>query len=157
MWAKKHFNTICLSYSKSKYFSHYIDFFEHIYIEKEWSSIGLIIKKINDFILDELQIKTKIIYSSDLKINSSKSQLLVDICNRVAATKYVSGPFGRNYLDNELFSQNNIEVIFHDYQHPKYNQVYDGFESHMSIIDLMFNYGDNSIEVLLNKVNSFDK
>ena len=157
-WAKKHFNTICFSYSKSKYFSQYIDFFEHIYKEKEWSSISSIIREINNYILCELKIKTEIIYSSDLDINTSKSQLLIDICNRFAATTYVSGPLGRDYLDDKLFSEKNMDVIYHDYQHPKYEQVYDKFVSHMSIIDLMFNCGDNSLEILLNRgIKSYGK
>ena len=118
----------------------------------------IIIQEINDYILSELKIKTKIIYSSDLNINTSKSQLLVDICNKFAASTYVSGPFGRDYLDVNLFSDKDIKIIYHDYQHPKYNQVYDRFVSHMSIIDLLFNCGDNSLEILLNRgVTSYGK
>jgi hypothetical protein len=149
-WAKKHFNTICGSYSKSKYYSQYIGFFEYIYMQRDWADFNSIIREINTYILSELKITTKIVYSSDLNFDTTKSQLLSDICKKYAATTYVSGPFGRDYLEDRLFSDNNIEVIYHDYQHPRYSQVYSGFESNMSIIDLLFNYGNDSLEILSN-------
>ena len=147
-WSKKHLNTICASYSKARYFSHYIDFFENIYIEREWSNLNSLMKEISQYILHELNIDVEIIYSTDLDIKENKNELLLEICEKFEATTYISGPFGRDYLDTKLFSDNGIDVEYHDYQHPIYSQTYDGFESHMSIIDLLFNHGPNSLEIL---------
>ena len=42
-----------------------------------------------------------------------------------------------------------VKVVFQDYCHPKYSQLFGEFESHLSIIDLLFNCGPNSKEVLM--------
>lgn len=148
-WSKKHFNTLVGNYSKARYFSKYIDFFEDVY-NKEWSHMNPLLKEFTQFILRELNIETKIIYSSDLNFKESKSDLLLKICEKFEATTYLSGPFGRDYLDTEIFNKKGINILYHDYKHPVYNQTYEGFESHMSIVDLLFNHGDKSLEILSN-------
>jgi hypothetical protein len=40
-------------------------------------------------------------------------------------------------------------VSYQDYQHPKDPQVYSPFEPYMAAIDLLFNCGPRSLEILL--------
>ena len=47
------------------------------------------------------------------------------------------------------FEKNNVKLIFQDYNHPKYSQLYSEFVSHLSIIDLPFNHGPKSLEIIL--------
>ena len=42
--------------------------------------------------------------------------------------------------------------MFQKYTHPKYNQNFKNFLSNMSVIDLIFNCGKNSLEII-NKEN----
>ncbi len=65
----------------------------------------------------------------------------LNLCRELGATVYLSGPLGRNYLREELFSHEQIAVRYDDYQHPVYPQVYPGFEPYMAAIDLLFNCG----------------
>ena len=51
--------------------------------------------------------------------------------------------------DEEIFRNESIDVIYENFQHPKYNQLGSGFLSNLSIIDLLFNEGDNSKQILL--------
>ena len=60
----------------------------------------------------KLNINTPMIKSSDLNVKGQKSELLLSICKEVNAKSYLSGPFGKKYLDTELFQENNIEVKF---------------------------------------------
>jgi len=59
-----------------------------------------------------LNIKTKIV--SDYPTELRKTERLVDICKHYNATKYLSGPSGKNYLDFSLFEKENIEVEIQD-------------------------------------------
>jgi len=61
---------------------------------------------------------------------------------------YVSGPFGRDYLRPEAFAQAGIRLAFHDYVHPTYKQAYPGFEPYMAALDLLFNHGSESFQIL---------
>ena len=60
--------------------------------------------------LDKLDIKTEIVLASDYDVEGSKSELLVNLLKEVSATKYISGPSGKDYLDLSLFED--IEVEF---------------------------------------------
>jgi hypothetical protein len=51
-------------------------------------------------------------------------------------------------MNLELFDKEGIEVIFQDFKHPVYNQLFGDFEPYLSAIDLLFNCGDNSLEIL---------
>ena len=53
--------------------------------------------------MDQLNIKHNLIFSSDLSINSTGTQRLVDICKEVGATEYISGIGGKSYLEHDLF------------------------------------------------------
>ena len=106
------------------------------------------LKASREYFLQELGVRTECISSSDLSLESKKAELILDICRKVGATTYLSGPFGRDYLNQKDFEEAGIELQFHDYAHPVYMQNFDGFEPYMSILDLLFNHGDKSLEIL---------
>lgn len=60
--------------------------------------------------MEKLEIKKEILFSSELGVDGEKSLLLSNIVKKVGATKYVSGPSGKDYLDMSLFQD--IEVEF---------------------------------------------
>ena len=43
------------------------------------------------YVIEKLKIETKLIFSSNLKINSKKSEKILDICKRMKATHYITG------------------------------------------------------------------
>ena len=114
--------------------------------------LGLNISLI-DYFLSVLQIKTETILSSTLDLNSAGSKKLLDICKLLDADTYLSGELGKNYLDKKIFQNANIKIIFEKFHHPVYNQNNSNFLSNLSIIDLLFNEGPNSIEILKNSKN----
>lgn len=146
-WRVKHNNTIRLNYSKAPFYSRFSNFFDELY-GQNWTHLNPMINQINGFFLDELGIKTDSISSSKFSLKSRKSQLILDLCRQVGASTYLSGPFGRSYLNLSNFETAGITVEFHDYAHPTYEQNFEGFEPYMSIIDLMLNHGNKSLDIL---------
>ena len=146
-WESKHWKTLLNNYSKAPYFSAHEAFFQEIY-QSKWDKLLSLIEKVNFYILQQLRVDKQLIYSSDLSPQSTKGELILELCKKVGATTYLSGPMGRNYLEEELFEAANIKLRFHDYAHPHYEQAYAGFEPYMSIIDLLFNHGPKSLEIL---------
>ncbi|MBW7954469.1 WbqC family protein [Candidatus Gracilibacteria bacterium] len=146
---KKHFQTIEQNYKKAKFYNDYITKIKEIYDYKgdsisEFNTIT--IKKICEL----LGIKTKFIILSDL-INSMESKntdALIDICKLVGATEYISGAGGKNYIEESKFTQAGIILHYQDYHHPNYNQLWGDFIPYMSIIDLILNEGENSINLI---------
>lgn len=68
--------------------------------------------KIIKHICKELNINTKI--KEDFKTNSTKTERLVEICQRYKADKYLSGPSGKKYIDLDGFKKAKIEILYQD-------------------------------------------
>jgi len=147
-WRDKHWKAICQNYSKSPYFGRYSSDLEKIYA-REWTHLLKLTKELNHFFLETaLQISTPLTYASNLQVEAKKSDLVLSICQKLGATTYVSGPFGRDYLDEDKFKKTGVEIEYHDYQHPAYRQYYQPFEPYMSTLDLIMNCGPDSKNVL---------
>lgn len=147
-WAKKHWESIKSNYSKAKYFSEYAPYFEKIYAA-EWSRLNGLMREINNYLINVFGIKTSILYSSEMNVEGKKDELVLNLCKSVGATVYLSGSQGRNYLNESLFEKEGINVIYQDYHHPEYPQVYPGFEPYMAAIDLLFNCGPDSLSIIM--------
>jgi len=148
-WAKKHLKTIQTNYSKAEFYDSYIDFFEGIY-SKNWKTLSELNMNIIQKIIDELQIDTQIILTSEIKNKKEKKdKLVLEICNNLDADVYISGVLGKDYLNTSDFEKEKIDVYFQNYNHPKYSQLWGEFIPNMSIIDLLFNHGPNSKNIIM--------
>jgi WbqC-like protein family len=88
-----------------------------------------------------LGIRCTFVRASDLPVSSSGSRLLLDICNSLSADVYLSGAFGRAYLDLGAFAAAGVAVRFHQYAYPEYAQRFGPFVPWLSYLDLLFNAG----------------
>jgi hypothetical protein len=85
----------------------------------------------------------------DYKLLEGKTEKLVDLCKQVGATEYISGPAAKTYIDEELFRSESIRLSYIDYSgYPEYQQLFPPFEHGVSIIDLIFNEGQNARKYL---------
>lgn len=141
-WRRKHLSALQNNYARAPYFKSRFGWFESIY-EHEWANLHPLITMTSQIFMDEWGISTPIVFSSDLDARGTKSDLNLNICLEVGATTYLSGPFGRAYLDIVKFNLHGIDVVFQDYVHPIYSQSWPGeFVSHLSAIDALFNCKD---------------
>lgn len=152
-WNIKHIKAIELNYQKTLYFSNYWDSLKNI-LEKKWSKLIELNLALIEYVNQALDINTQTIRSSDLKINSVGSQRLVDICKKLKGSTYLSGEMGKDYLDEKIFHKENIKVIYEKFQHPTYSQIHGSFIPNLSILDLLFNEGEKSKDILLKSKNA---
>jgi hypothetical protein len=146
-WAAKHWSTIRQNYAAAGYFEAHGPFFQSLYA-RPWSRLAALMQEINGYLLEQLGISTRMISSSQMDPQKTKSELVLELCQAAGATVYLSGPLGRDYLDEDSFRVAGIRVAYHDYRHPIYSQLYAGFEPSMSAVDLLFNHGAESMAVL---------
>jgi len=147
-WAQKHWESLRLNYAKAPIFSKHADFFQQVYA-KPWDKLSSLAQAITDYLLDAFEIKTRLLFSSRMNALGKKDELVLSLCRELGATEYLSGPLGRNYLREELFHSEGIAVRYDDYHHPSYSQAYPGFEPYMAAVDLLFNAGPASREIML--------
>lgn len=148
-WAQKHWRTLRLNYAGAPFFDQHALFFEKIY-GRRWEKLAELTTEITHYLLEAFGISTKLCFSSQMKVLGKKDELVLNLCREFGAKVYLSGPLGRNYLREDLFKGQGIAVRYDDYQHPTYQQVHGGFEPYMAAIDLLFNAGPASLEMILN-------
>ncbi len=151
-WGEKHWRTIQSNYSKAPFFKQYKDVFEELY-RTELLNITdvnvLFIRKINEI----LGIKTEIIDSREFDLIDGKTERLVDLCVKNNVSHYFTGPAAKNYMIEEMFEEKNIDINYFDYSnYPEYPQLYNEFTHTVTILDMLFNLGEETI----NYMKSFD-
>lgn len=149
-WQRKHWETIRQSYRRAPYFEHHEPFLSECF-SRDWVRLSPLLDFLTEYLLHSLGITTPLVRSSALPVSADKSDLVLQICCEVGAQVYISGPFGRDYLDLASFERAGIEVRFQNYQHPSYTQLHPGFEPYMSVIDLLLNHGPDSLGILRNE------
>ena len=88
---------------------------------------------------------------SDLEITGRKTELLLDICIKTKADSLVVGMGGSSvYLDRDFLLSKDIKCVPQNFKHPVYSQYFGGFIPNLSIIDLLFNKGKDSIKLVKN-------
>ena len=153
-WAKKHWASIQNAYAKAPYFKQYKDMFEDLYLGKEEEFLCEVNYKFIKAINNILKINTKLSFSQDYGLIEGKTERLVDLVQKAGGTEYLSGPAAKDYIDEKLFQDANIKLSWADYSgYKEYSQLYPPFEHGVSILDLIFNTGDDAINYIRNKTN----
>jgi len=148
-WQKKHWRSIEQNYNKAPFFKEYSDELKKFY-RKKYTRINTLCWDMLTYFTTKLGIKTKLIRSSELSnINGEKTSLIINICQQLGAKTYISGKLGKNYLDIKQFDKISIDLIYQKYQHPKYKQIKSNFISNLCILDLLFNVGPQSLDVIM--------
>ena len=145
-WNKLHWKKIIAGYNKSPFFHLYKDYFEYIYTQK-WEYVFDLNYELIKQISNWLGLKTKIIRESEISPKGKSSERLLNVCKILKADVYLSGIGGKQYLDETIFSENNIKVEYQNYFPITYKQIQSSnFIPNLSILDMLCNVGTDSLE-----------
>lgn len=151
-WKQQHYGALKSCYTKSEYWKLYSPDFNEVYQDSNPKLVNLNSKFIELF-RDYLEIKTPIVYSSELSgISGTKNTKIINICKTLGADVFLSGTGAKSYLDEEEFRKNNLNVVYQEFVHPKYPQLWGSFVPNLSVVDLLFNCGPNAIQYLKKQI-----
>ena len=94
-----------------------------------------------------LQLEPEWYISSELGIGTSgleSSERVLEICKAFAADEYITGHGAANYMDHSIFDAAGVRVAYMEYRLTPYPQLYGEFIPYVSILDLLFNVGDDA-------------
>lgn len=147
---RNHILSLEKNYNNSLYFKKYMPDLHEILIAKHYFLSDLTIKIII-WLMEVLQISTKIYKSSDFNVIGIKDELLAGLCAQLRGSKYISPPGSSEYLEtSKAFENKDIIVQYFNFSHPKYLQKFGDFLPYMSILDLLFNCGPESKDIIMN-------
>ena len=145
-WQKENWGKIENAYRKAPYWNMYKDFFYEVYFNMQWDNLYELNRYLIKTISKEfLGIKTEFADSRDFESDGQKSEKLLSLLGSIGVNEYVSGPAAKDYITDEEFAKRGINVIWKDYSgYKEYKQVRVPFEHSVSIIDVLFNTGENA-------------
>lgn len=148
IWVRKHVNSLKASLGRAPHFKH----FDHL-VEKWIGHDVLMLADLNIALITDfariLGFNPTFIRASDLPLVQSKSELVLEICRHVGATRYYSAAGARAYLREDLFADAGIALEYQSWHHPTYAQTGPGFVSHLSTIDALMNLGAEETRKLI--------
>lgn len=148
-WQNQHFVNLKQNYKKAPCIDQYIGELEEMYLNKKW-------EKLIDLCWEQFQLfrkwlgltEKKVVRMSEYEFEGYKDDLVLDHCLKLGGDQVVFGQNGKDYVDTDKFSNRGIKVYFQEYIHPEYKQRFTPFMPYLSVIDLLFNYGDDSLEII---------
>jgi hypothetical protein len=148
-WQVKHLKSLEVNYGRAPYFDEIMGIIKPIYTNKKITTLTIFNRALIECFCHYLNIKTKLSYSWEYTLYEGRSQRLVSLCQQANAQIYVSGPAARDYLDEKLFEQSNIEVEWFNYEgYEEYPQLWGDFEHEVTALDLLFNCGSDAVKYL---------
>ncbi len=140
-WAKKHLMSLRQSYGKAPFFKQHFPLIESLYQTKH--------ELLADFTIESsitlaraLGIDhTRFVRSSELGVEGGKTERLVRIMQHVGASRYISGPAAREYIEPQLFADASVILEYKSYAYPEYEQLHPPFDPQVTILDLIFMKG----------------
>lgn len=153
-WREKHLSTLRSCYKKAPHFDEVYPLFNNALSRKEEFIVDLNYE-LTSVICNYIELKeTRFLFSQEMNISREvkKTEKLLSILGGVGGiTTYISGTSAESYLEESKFEGKGIKVEWHHYHHPYYHQNTWGsniFISYLSIVDLLFNHGKESLEIL---------
>jgi hypothetical protein len=142
-WQRRSWKTFTTHYGRAPFFAHYAGELEEVY-RRAWSSLLELDLHLMRLMLKWLDIKTPLVLASTLRLSGEKTARIVQMCQRVGASVYLSGKGGSaGYLELDRFDRAGIEVAWQQFAHPVYPQRYPalGFVPRLSALDMILNCG----------------
>jgi hypothetical protein len=149
-WRDKHRRAMEMSYRKAPYFERYWPEWAVLY-EREWTHLATLNRAMLMLLLQQLEIPTPVVFSSDLPTQSRATERLAELCGAVGGDSYLSGRYAvEAYLDPTVLKAAGIRLAFQEWRAPTYGQLYPaaGFVPDLAIVDLLFNTGPCAREIL---------
>ncbi len=146
-WIVRNLSLINENYCKSPYFDKYILKIETIYRSGVTKLIDLNMAFLR-FFFDIFGIHVHTFFASAFHVGGQKNQRLINLVKAVGGTHYLTGTGSKAYLDEDLFAAKGVIVEWQQFEHPIYPQLYGEFMPHLSCIDILFNCGPQSKDIL---------
>lgn len=151
-WQKKHIMALNSCYGKAPFFSEYFGAFEKL-LSGSWSGLSPLNIETVKLIVAGLNLDTIFYMASEMgELPEDRDRRLVEIVRRLGGDTYLAGAGGREYMDVAVYGEAGIEVIFQEYKHPVYPQLFGQFVPYLSAVDLLFNMGNSCLDYLRGKI-----
>jgi hypothetical protein len=144
-WSRDHWQAIAHNYARAPFFDQYRERLEELFLGCQEQMLSQVNARFLRALCEILGIRTRMSWSMEYQLIEGKTERLVDLCRQAGATRYLSGPAARSYIDEAQFAGAGIELSWMEYaDYPEYRQLYPPFDHAVSVIDLILNEGPDA-------------
>jgi hypothetical protein len=147
-WPRKHLESLKSAYSNAPYLKDHLSFVEEMFSSKFAKLVDLNLTVIR-YLMNFLQMDTRLVLLSDLGVKGRGTQLLVEVCKALGASTFLVQSQAQKYLDAKLFQEDGVELRSFRYLPPIYPQLWGDFLANLSTFDLIFNCGPKAHDILI--------
>lgn len=147
-WQRKHLEALRVNYTRAPYFARYFGELAEL-LRRPWRLLADLNVEVTRFLAGALGLSRRMVRASELPAASADpTGRLLDLCRAVGADTYLAGHDGAQYMDVEQFRAGRVAVWAQEYEHPTYTQPDGDFLPFLSVVDLLLNHGESSLEIL---------
>lgn len=147
-WQHKHRQAIVSNYRKAPCYDYLAGFVDHLSNLRCQYLSELNIDLIRNLV-ELLGINTPLYVASQLgEFPADPDDRIIGIAKYFGADTYLAGSGGKDYMNLDKYEKKGVKVIFQEFNHPTYRQLFGDFEENTSVIDLILNFGENSLKIL---------
>lgn len=144
-WAVAHWRALVQNYRRAPHFDAIAAWLEPLYLGEIGTHLSPLNRRLIEAICRYLGITTTITNSWDYHLIDGKTERLADLCAQAGGTEYISGPAAFDYVDGSVFADRGIKLTWFDYAgYPEYPQLWGEFTHGVTILDLLFNCGEDA-------------
>lgn len=129
-WRRKHWLTLEQTYAKSA------PIVEDLYAQS-WTHLADFNIALVDRLAQRLDVVRPSRRSSQMIFEGHGTDLILNLCKQLGATRYLTGHGARNYLDHHAFETAGIEVLYLDYDLSPYPQPHGEFDPYVTVLDVL--------------------
>lgn len=163
-WHQKHFRSISQAYARAPHAASLLPRIGEWYAR---AADSVRLSEVNRVflagVMDLLRINTPFIEVGAIMDDAEHDRLeptqrLVEICRRLGADAYLSGPAARDYLEEDAFTSQGIRVEWFDYNgYPEYRQLHGDFDPAVSVLDPLLMLGPAARGAVVRPIPEFPR
>jgi hypothetical protein len=144
-WSARHWKALTQNYRRAPHFAKIARWVEPLYLSAAYTHLSQVNRAFIEAICGYLGISTVISNSWDYCLPDGKTERLADLCTQAGGTEYISGPAAKDYIEEGVFAERRIKLTWFDYSgYPEYPQLWGEFTHAVTILDLLFNCGEDA-------------
>jgi hypothetical protein len=119
-WRAKHEKTVQACYGRAPGFAAAAPALAAFFAQRHDKLVDATIASV-ELLLDAFAVRPpRVVRSSTLGVSGEKADLVLDVCRRLEATRYLSGRSGATYLDRQVLAAAGVELDVQSYTPPSY-------------------------------------
>jgi len=143
-WMGRHWRALMFNYRSAPYFEYYEPRLKPIF-DETWDTVGALTLATAQFVKEALDLSVELIPTTSL--DGPPDSLESTLAQAAAGPLLV--PASTRVHDGAVLEASDREIQVVHLDLPVYEQNFEGFESGMSVVDMLFNHGPATRQLLL--------